>query len=181
MSRRAIFFLVAVIAAVAAVWRSQLQHVSDPRSGAHAIMLTPASERERVHLDVILPVVPVGLHHLRADGGALIVQYWAPWIGGSLDQAMQLDSLRRDPAFQDLGIVMVTADPFPSVARYVGRHRLQTPVLLDGQHQLRDVLPCPSLPYAYVLDPSGRVAVAQEGLVAWVSDSTRHALTSLLH
>ena len=54
-------------------------------------------------------------------------------------------------------------DPFPSVARYVARRRLALPVLLDLRGELRRQLRCPSIPFTYVLDAAGRIAVQQPG------------------
>jgi hypothetical protein len=81
---------------------------------------------------------------------------------------------------EGLRVALVCSDPFPSVARYVGRHRLRLLVLLDGQHELRRMLPCPALPYTYVVDRAGRIAVAQEGEVDWLGPATRATLTWLL-
>jgi hypothetical protein len=66
------------------------------------------------------------------------------------------------------------------VARFVARQRWQTSVLIDGRGRLRQVLPCPSVPYTYVLDGSGRIAVAQPGEVDWWAPATRAALRTLL-
>jgi peroxiredoxin len=76
-------------------------------------------------------------------------------------------------------VAIVCFDPFPSVARFVARQRLRLNVLLDGDHQLRDALPCPSVPYTYVIDRNGRIAVAQAGEVDWWSQQTIEALRSV--
>ena len=67
-----------------------------------------------------------------------------------------------------------------SVARFVARQRLRLSVLIDGRGVLRAVLPCPSMPYTYVVDRAGSVAVAQAGDVDWWAPGTRAALMSLL-
>jgi hypothetical protein len=53
-------------------------------------------------------------------------------------------------------------------------------VLLDGERRMRSALPCPSVPYTYVLDASGRIAVAQAGEVDWFAPATREALGTLI-
>jgi hypothetical protein len=53
-------------------------------------------------------------------------------------------------------------------------------VVLDGRQALRRTLPCPSLPYTYVLDGTGRIAVAQAGEVDWLAPGTREVLARLL-
>jgi hypothetical protein len=58
--------------------------------------------------------------------------------------------------------------------------RLRLPVLLDTRRALADRLPCPSIPYTYVIDRDGRIAVAQAGEVDWLAPATREALESLL-
>jgi hypothetical protein len=81
---------------------------------------------------------------------------------------------------QGLRVVVVCFDPFPSVARFVARQRLRLSVLIDSRAALRAVLPCPSVPYTYVLDSAGRLAVAQPGEVDWLAAETRAALSELL-
>ena len=77
-------------------------------------------------------------------------------------------------------VAIVCFDPFPSVSRYVARHRLRVPVLLDGERRMRAALPCPSVPYTYVLDREGRIAAAQPGEVDWFAEGSRAALRALL-
>ena len=171
----------ALLAAVAfAAWRGNLYSVARPGDRARPLMLEPLAERAPARLDVVLPAVPVGMVRLKAGGDVLLVHYWAPWERHAREQATRLDSLRRLPELEPLRAVLVCFDPFPSVARYVARQRLRLPVLLDGQAELRRTLPCPSLPYTYVLDRSGRIAIAQPGEVDWWDLATRAALGRLI-
>jgi hypothetical protein len=110
----------------------------------------------------------------------LLVHYWAPWERHSGAQAVALDSLRRTLAPGSLKLAVVCFDPYPSVSRYVARMRLRLPVLLDLQRALVRKLPCPSIPYTYVIDRAGRIAVAQGGEVDWLSPQTRAALGGLI-
>jgi hypothetical protein len=66
------------------------------------------------------------------------------------------------------------------VARFVGRNRLRLAVLLDHNHALAAELACSNLPYTYVLDRDGGIAVAQPGEVDWLADSTRKTLRQVL-
>jgi hypothetical protein len=175
----------ALVAAAVAVlafsaWRSQLFTVSRPGEHPRALAATPAGRRAAADFDVLLPTVPVGMERLTAGHGVLLIHYWAPWERHSLSQAAGLDSLRRTGDFAGLRAVIVCFDPFPSVARYVGRHRLRVPVLLDGRRALVPRLPCPSIPYTYVIDAAGRIAVAQPGEVDWLAPATLEVLRSLL-
>jgi hypothetical protein len=179
VSRRAIFVLVAVGALALTIWRSQLFTVSAPGEAPAPLRLIDPQSREAFTGDVVLPVVPVGLQRVHPDAGVTVIHYWAPWEAGSLEQARTLDSLRHEPGFEHLRAWLVTFDPFPSVARYVGRNRLGVPVLMDGERKLRAALPCPSIPYTYVIDAGGRVAVAQPGRVDWLAPDTRNALKTL--
>jgi hypothetical protein len=120
------------------------------------------------------------MQRVRGGGQVLLVHCWAPWQRHSREQARALDSLRREPDLEGLRVVVVCSDPFPSVARYVARQRLRLAVLLDGPGELRRTLPCPSIPYTYVIDGRGRIAVAQAGEVDWWSDGTRRTLRALL-
>lgn len=162
------------------VWRSELFNVARPGDAPLPLAARPAAERTPVALDLVLPVVPAGMQRVRAGDEVLLIHYWAPWEHHSRDQSRDLDSLRRDPSLEGLRVVIACSDPFPSVARYVARQRLRLPVLLDGPGELRRTLPCPSIPYTYVLDRTGRIAVAQAGEVDWWNPATRVTLRALL-
>ena len=180
MTGRAAFVagLVAVIAFT--VWRSQLFTVSRPGERPRPLEVLAESARWPADFDVVLPAVPVGMNHLRNGQGVLLVHYWAPWERDGATQAASLDSLRRLEPFADLRVVLVCFDPFPSVARFVARRRLRLAVLLDTERRLRRALPCPSVPFTYVIDGAGRIAVAQAGEVDWLAENTKQRLAELL-
>lgn len=161
-------------------WRSQLWTVSRPGEAARPLGLLADAARAPVALDATLPAVPFGSQRLASGRGVLLIHYWAPWERGGRMQAADLDSLRRLPELEGLRAVIVCFDPFPSVARFVARQRLQVSVLIDGHGELRRVLPCPSVPYTYVIDTDGRIAVAQAGDVDWWAPGTRATLARLL-
>jgi hypothetical protein len=169
----------AVALLAAAAWKAELFTVSRPGDRPRPLTATPPATRPSIALDVVLPAVPVGMVRLRHDAGPLLVHYWAPWQKDALDQVTQLDSLRRLDGLESLHVVVVCFDPFPSVARYVGRHRLRLSVLLDGEHRMRRALPCPSIPFTYVVDGAGRVAVVQAGEVAWLAPATLATLREI--
>jgi len=170
--------LIAMIAWFA--WRSQLWTVSRPGAAPAALAALDPAARKPVTLDATLPSVPVGMVHLAPGNGVLLIHYWAPWEHASRAQAALLDSLHQLPEMQGLRVVIVCFDPFPSVARYVARQRLRLSVLIDGHGTLRAALPCPSVPYTYVIDGAGRIAVAQPGEVDWLDPGTRAVLEALL-
>jgi len=173
--------VVLAFAGAAFVWRAELFTVSRPGDRPRPLQLIPAGKRTAVSFDVIVTAIPNGLHHLSSAAEPVLIHYWAPWERHSLVQAAALDSLSRSAEIGGLHAVLVCFDPFPSVARFVARHRLRITVLLDRERSLRAALPCPSVPYTYVIDAAGRIAVAQAGEVDWWADETRAALGSLLH
>jgi AhpC/TSA family len=158
------------------VWRSQLFTVSRPGQQPLPLTWLEPAARSHANVNVVLPAVPIGMVNLQDGEGPLLIHYWAPWELHGTSQAKSLDSLRRDPALAGLRVVVVCFDPFPSVARFVARNRLRLSVLLDGQHLLRRALPCPSVPFTYVLDRSGRIVIAQPGEIDWLAPATRDAL-----
>lgn len=163
-----------------AVWLWNQQLFTVARTGpARALAVVPADTRPARPLDVVLPAVPIGQARLRDGEGVLLVHYWAPWQRHARVQAAALDSLRRLPGMERVSVVLVCSDPFPSVARFVARQRLRLHVLIDGRRALREVLPCPSVPYTWVLDARGRVAAEQAGEVDWLAPATRDALERL--
>ena len=180
MSLRAALVAVVVATLAIVVYRAQLFTVSRPGDAPRALVVRASAERPESSFDVVLPQVPVGMAHLRDGGDVLLVHYWAPWERHGAAQAALLDSLRREPGLEPLRAVIVCFDPFPSVSRFVARRRLRLPVLLDTERRMRAALACPSVPYTYVLDRAGRIAVAQPGEVDWFAPGTREALRSLL-
>ena len=160
-------------------WEHELIHVAPAGSVPLPLRVLPTAERREATFDASLPMVPVGVRRLAPGAGVLIVHYWAPWAHHSGPQATGLDSLRRTLAPGSVEVALVCFDPYPSVSRYVARMRLRLPVLLDLRHALSDSLYCPSIPYTYVVDPAGRIAVAQAGEVDWLAPATRAALEAL--
>lgn len=180
MNPRATIAAVLLIIITALAVRSQLWTVAKPGDRPSPLTLLAGGARHPVTLGMTLPAIPFGSQQLASDGGVLLIHYWAPWERGSLEQVKSLDSLRQLPEFQNLRVVVVCFDPFPSVARYVARQRLRLSVLLDGHGELRSALPCPSVPYTYVLDRNGAVAIEQAGDVDWLAPATRASLSALL-
>ncbi len=161
------------------LWRRELFTVARPGDQPAPLAITSAELRWRPELDVVLPAAPVGMIRLHAEGSVQVVHFWAPWEQHATVQALALDSLGALLAGSDIRIAIVCFDPFPSVARWVRRARLRTPVLLDHDRKLRGTLPCPSIPYTYVIGRDGSIAVAQAGEVDWLAASTRSLLDSL--
>ena len=180
MSARSAIVAAAVAALAIVVYRAQLFTVSRPGDRPHALAVLALAARRPASFDVVLPQVPVGMAHLRDGEQVLLVHYWAPWERHGALQAALLDSLRREPDLVLLRVVVVCFDPFPSVSRYIARHRLRLAVLLDVERSMRKALPCPSVPYTYVLDRRGRIAVAQPGEVDWFAKGSREVLKTLL-
>lgn len=175
-----VFVLGLVLLAGFTMWRNQLWLVQKPGVAPQPLALAAPARRREVAFDVALPAIPEGLARVRSHGAVTVVHYWAPWERDGRAQSAALDSLRKLPDAAGAHVALVTFDPFPSVARYVRRHKLGLPVLLDHQRALVSVLPCPSLPYTYVLDASGRVVVEQAGEVDWLSPETRRVLQGVL-
>ena len=170
--------LAAVLLALGALglffWRAELFTVSRP--GERPRPLEPTTERLQRSFTASLPQVPVGVAHIATGEHAWLVHYWAPWERHGRAQAFALDSLVRSLPPGSPRIVMVCFDPFPSVARFVARHKLRVPVVLDHRRELQAALPCPSIPYTWLVAADGTVRVRQEGEVDWLSPVTRQVL-----
>ena len=160
-------------------WRAELFTVAKPGDAPRALARSGAGETAPAAFDVSLPLVPVGVARLTPGGRPLLVHYWAPWERHSRLQVLTLDSLARTLPEGGVRVAVVCFDPFPSVARYVARLRLHVPVMLDLKRDLQAVLPCPSVPFTWLLDPRGRVVAAQPGEVEWLSPATRALLLSV--
>jgi hypothetical protein len=171
--------ILALLAAGVIAWRVELIRVDRAQDVPRPLALLPPVQRPAVRCDVVLPVVPVGMVRVRSAEQPLLIHYWAPWERHSRAQAAALDSLAQELHGSELRIALVAFDPFPSVARFVGRQRLRLAVLLDGPGELRASIPCPRVPYTVVLDAQGRVAVAQAGEVDWLAPETRRVLEAI--
>ena len=169
-----------VLVLIGTLLRLELYTVQRPGERPRPLTLIPAAAREPAAFDVVLPSVPVGTRRLTSAAGPLLVHDWAPWQKDGATQSSGLDSMIRLPRLAGLAAVIVCSDPFPSVARYVARRRLRVPVLLDGPGALKRQLPCPSIPFTYILDAEGRIAVRQPGQVDWLSPTTLATLDTLL-
>jgi hypothetical protein len=160
-------------------WRAELFTVAKPGEAPRALARTGAATPRPASFDVSLPLVPVGVARLTPGGRPLLVHYWAPWERHGRAQVVALDSLVRTLPEGGVRVAVVCFDPFPSVARYVGRLRLHVPVMLDLRRDLQAVLPCPSVPYTWLLDQRGRVVASQPGEVEWLAPATRTLLESV--
>ena len=164
-------------------WRAELFTVAKPGDAPRALARAgPAGEYPSATLtafDVSLPLVPVGVARHPPGGRPLLVHYWAPWERHGRAHVLALDSLARTLPANGVRVDVVCFDPFPSVARYVARLRLHVPVMLDLRRDLQARLPCPSVPYTWLLDARGRVVAAQSGEVEWLAPATRALLLSV--
>jgi hypothetical protein len=164
-------------------WRAELFTVAKPgdkpRALTRAASLGGTGSDALPAFDVSLPLVPVGVARLTPGGRPLLVHYWAPWERHGRAQVLALDSLARTLPVDGVRLAVVCFDPFPSVARYVGRLRLRVPVMLDLRRDLQSALPCPSVPYTWLLDARGRVVAEQPGEVEWLSPATRTLLLAV--
>jgi len=145
------------------IWRAQLFVVSRPGDRPRALALIAEPARRSVAFDVMLPAVPIGETRFSSGGAVRLVHYWAPWERHAASQAIALDSLLKNEALIGLRGDVVCFDPFPSVMRYVSRLGLRLGLALDRDRRLARALPCPSLPYTYVLDRRGRIAAKWTG------------------
>jgi len=174
MRLRLAVLLLALGALGLVLWRAELFTVSRP--GETPRPLARVSAHDSRTFEVSLPQVPVGVTRVASAEGAWLVHYWAPWERHGRAQVLALDSLVRTLPPGAPRIVVVCFDPFPSVARFVARLRLGVPVLLDHHRQLQEALPCPSIPYTWLVGADGRVWVSQPGEVDWHSAETRALL-----
>lgn len=180
--RRLLSILIATLGVGGIVlWRAELFTVSKSTRAPAALVLQPQTERTRREFDAVLPMVPIGMLRVHPDAGVQVIHYWAPWMRHATSQAIALDSLRKGLPPGDVRFAVVCFDPFPSVSRFLRRNRLSLPLLLDHHHALSRDLPCPSIPYTYVIDRAGRTAAVIEGEVDWLSPITRAALVRLAH
>jgi AhpC/TSA family protein len=145
----------------------------------HALAARPAAARPPAALDTTLPVVPFGAEHLQGGGQVLVLHAWAPWQRHATADAVALDSLATLEREHGVRVLLVTFEPYMSVARWARRHRLRVPLLLDHERTLARQLTCPALPCTWVIDRQGRVAAVDPGEIDWLGAATRATLAGL--
>ncbi len=180
--RRRLAFVIAVLGLGGLVlWRAELFTVSRSGAAPVVIQLRDPSERRVADFDAVLPMVPIGMLHLQPRSGVQVIHFWAPWMRHATASAIGLDSLRKGLPPGEVRFAVVSFDPFPSVSRFLRRNRLSLPLVLDHHHALSADLPCPSIPYTYVVDLEGRIAAEVAGEIDWLAPATRAALETLVH
>lgn len=169
--------IVLAAAAGLALWRAELYPVS--AAPPRPLDIIPAAARAGVAVDAMLPIVPVGTAHVSAGGRVLVLHVWAPWQRHAEADAIAFDSLATLERESGVEMAIVCFEPYMSVSRWVRRHRLRVPVLLDHDRRLVRMLPMRALPCTWVLDRDGRLAAAASGDVAWLAPATARALRAL--
>jgi peroxiredoxin len=134
--------------------------------------------------DFTLPVLgsPGSMKLSRLRGLPLLLVFFDTTSSSAEPQLFQIQGLYRDLLPQGFRVLGVAVDEDPKAAdRFLAAHKVTFPVLSDpGGKRVREVFGTKEFPEAYLLEPTGHVAVTFPGLVPWNSSEVRAKISPLL-
>ncbi len=120
-----------------------------------------------------------GMVEMPADGGALVVNFWASWCGPcrtEMPALQQLDSLVRS---EGVRVVAVSIDRDRNLAReFIRSTQIRFPVYFDanGDYSIR-MLGLRTLPETFVVDAAGIIRARFSGARDWSSPESVRLVT----
>ena len=115
-------------------------------------------------------------------GKVIVVNFWATWCAPCVKEMPSFETLYRRFRSQGLTVLAVSLDKDRSakVQEFVDKYKLSFPVLLDTEGVAEKLYPSFTIPFTYVIDKQGRVAVRIDGAKDWESPETIKAIEYLL-
>ena len=108
----------------------------------------------------------VGLRALR--GRVVLVHFWASWCGPCAEELPALAKLRERLRGRPFEVVMVNfGEGAAKVGRFVRKHAIDSPVLLDRDRTVAEAWGVGELPTTFLVDAEGRVRSAVFGQGDW--------------
>lgn len=125
-------------------------------------------------------------------GRPVLLHFWATWCFSCLSEMSSLERVKQDPALSDLVVLAVAADKTPGpVQRFMKRHGLSYPAVLDQSGSLQSAYRITSLPSSVFIsrngnvlmfpDPhSGKATIKLKGSRKWESVPARQVLNAFV-
>lgn len=99
---------------------------------------------------------PMKLEDLR--GKVVLIDVWATWCGPCRETMPMIQELYEQYRSQGLEVVAISAEPAPTVEKFVKENPYTYPVYLDMDDSFRNKFPTPAIPWAFVIDRNGNIA-----------------------
>lgn len=116
------------------------------------------------------------------SGKVIIINFWATWCVPCVREMPSFENLYRRFRSEGLTILAVSLDKGDSdkVQKFVDKHKLSFPILLDINGVAEKLYPSFTIPFTYVIDKLGRVVARVDGAKNWESPETFRAVEHLL-
>jgi peroxiredoxin len=102
------------------------------------------------------------------QGKWVIVNYWATWCGTCMKELPDLVSLHEDNKDRDIVVVGINFESIGNeqLKAFVAEQSIPYPVLRSEPVPVTALGKVPALPTTYIIDPDGKVAAGEVGLVS---------------
>jgi len=116
------------------------------------------------------------------SGKVIVINFWATWCAPCVKEMPSFENLYRRFRSQGLTILAISLDKGDAskVEKFVDKHKLSFPVLLDTDGVAEKLYPSFTIPFTYVIDKQGRVVARVDGAKNWESSETFEAVEHLL-
>lgn len=97
-------------------------------------------------------------------GKVVLVNFWATWCAPCVEEMPALARLREKLAPRGFEVLAVNQGEMPErVKEFMGRARLDLPVLMDRSKEASRAWKVRALPTTFLVDPQGRIRLFAEG------------------
>lgn len=161
---------------------SLASHASSVADSYAAMDITPAASPRPAPSFVLTDLhgVETGVADLK--GKVILLNFWATWCEPCRKEMPDLETLWR--TYRDRGLVVLAVSEdggdIRSVTRFVAKHRLSYPVLVDNDGKLASRYQVSGLPVTYLIDRQGNIAASALGIKNWAGAEAGALIEHLL-
>lgn len=112
-------------------------------------------------------------------GKWVLLNFWATWCGPCRKEIPSLEKFERQERSRVVVLgISESLDGKKTLMRFVLKHKMTYPVLIDALGRVADVYRVHGLPYSVLIDPQGSVYWTIEGAVDWTDPTFRKKFLS---
>ena len=112
------------------------------------------------------------------QGEVMLINFWASWCPPCVAEMPSLDALYGDYGDR-IRFLFIARDQKERVTSYLEKEGYDFPVFIERGHTPKR-LNYRGLPTTFILDKSGKIAIAHSGAADWSAPEVRYLLDSLL-
>lgn len=115
-------------------------------------------------------------------GSAVFLNFWATWCPPCVEEMPVIQQLHERYRDRGLRVIAMNVDAAPpdTVRRFLAKHKLSIPVLLDPGGAISRQFGTYKYPETYLLDPSGKIHAKLVGPRAWTQPPFDQMIEALL-